>query len=639
MLSFFPTPYSDELLYSVLARYHVRSGNISPKMTILDLYGSTTVTAVVDLPCHIENLVSRLPLCVLFTAEQMILGHTLYPYYAAFLLERRATELYYAMKGDFGGDIHINTGIVASTVKASQYLRYCPICMQEDIVKYGESYWHRLHHVPGVLVCPEHKVVLLDSQIKVHGLNKHEYIAADMENCQPVALAVSYNSKQFEKLLVYADDVKWLLENYNPIMTADKARERYLTLLEEKGFATVTGRVYQREFTENFVDYYSDKLLKILCSEVNCDHQNNWLACIVRKHRKAFYPLRHLLLIRFCGKSPEEFFREEAKYKPFGSGPWPCLNAGADHYRHPVIKEVTITHCADTKLPVGTFKCSCGFIYSRRGIDSGPEELYRIGRVKEFGPVWESKLKQLLVNKNLSLREIARRLNVDPNTVRKYAGKLNIKTTWKNFKRNNLVEAQEVVDQFEVIKSSNREKWLALANNKPDLPKSKLRKLDLGLYAWLYSHDRKWLDRNSPTSQIPKGHNNRVDWNERDKMVFQKVKKVVNGLLNSDDKPERVTLSRIGKKTGMLSLLEKHLDRMKMTREFLDFKVETVEDFQVRRLKWAARQLDLEGQELKEWKIVKKAGLKPGYSYKVQIAVINEIERDLGLRSSNKIEV
>jgi hypothetical protein len=30
MLSFFPTPYPDEILYSVFARYHARSGNIKP---------------------------------------------------------------------------------------------------------------------------------------------------------------------------------------------------------------------------------------------------------------------------------------------------------------------------------------------------------------------------------------------------------------------------------------------------------------------------------------------------------------------------------------------------------------------------------------------------------------------------------
>jgi len=34
MVSFFPTMYEDELIYSAIARYHVRSGNTIPKQTI-----------------------------------------------------------------------------------------------------------------------------------------------------------------------------------------------------------------------------------------------------------------------------------------------------------------------------------------------------------------------------------------------------------------------------------------------------------------------------------------------------------------------------------------------------------------------------------------------------------------------------
>ena len=38
-LPFFPTPYPGESLYSVLCRYHVRSGNATNRKTILQLFG------------------------------------------------------------------------------------------------------------------------------------------------------------------------------------------------------------------------------------------------------------------------------------------------------------------------------------------------------------------------------------------------------------------------------------------------------------------------------------------------------------------------------------------------------------------------------------------------------------------------
>lgn len=39
MISFFPSPYPDELWYSVICRYHVHSGNYCAKHTMRQLYG------------------------------------------------------------------------------------------------------------------------------------------------------------------------------------------------------------------------------------------------------------------------------------------------------------------------------------------------------------------------------------------------------------------------------------------------------------------------------------------------------------------------------------------------------------------------------------------------------------------------
>ena len=40
MLSFFPTPYPDELWYSVIARYHTHSGALSWQTTMAALFGN-----------------------------------------------------------------------------------------------------------------------------------------------------------------------------------------------------------------------------------------------------------------------------------------------------------------------------------------------------------------------------------------------------------------------------------------------------------------------------------------------------------------------------------------------------------------------------------------------------------------------
>ena len=40
---FFPTPYKDELLYSVFARYCVQSGNVSSIQNFDDMFGTRNV--------------------------------------------------------------------------------------------------------------------------------------------------------------------------------------------------------------------------------------------------------------------------------------------------------------------------------------------------------------------------------------------------------------------------------------------------------------------------------------------------------------------------------------------------------------------------------------------------------------------
>ena len=49
MIPFFPAPYPDELWYSVICRYHIRSGNPSVKYSIRELYGANHINVPVEL--------------------------------------------------------------------------------------------------------------------------------------------------------------------------------------------------------------------------------------------------------------------------------------------------------------------------------------------------------------------------------------------------------------------------------------------------------------------------------------------------------------------------------------------------------------------------------------------------------------
>ncbi|MHC5819944.1 MAG: TniQ family protein [Nostoc sp.] len=124
MLGFFPAPYPDEILYSVLARYHIRSGNTSPKITLRELFNFQDVIATVDLPSNLNSLIENLQFISNYQVEDLIYEYTLYPFYSVFLPPKRASQVMESMKADFGGDIHTRTGIMASSLKMQRYLRF-----------------------------------------------------------------------------------------------------------------------------------------------------------------------------------------------------------------------------------------------------------------------------------------------------------------------------------------------------------------------------------------------------------------------------------------------------------------------------------------------------------------------------------
>lgn len=166
--------------------------------------------------------------------------------------------------------------------------------------------------------------------------------------------------------------------------------------------------------------YGSELLERIGCSVIQTDH--NWLSKMLRG--SPAHPLRHVLLMNCLNVTPEKFFYNEDLYHPFGKGPWACLNPAANHYKEKVIVDCEITACFKTRKPVGTFKCSCGFIFARLGPDQDEADVYRIGRIKEFGSVWLEKLTKMKKEKT-SNAKIATILNVDRRTVKKQFDKLN----------------------------------------------------------------------------------------------------------------------------------------------------------------------------------------------------------------------
>ncbi|WP_417898321.1 TnsD family transposase [Bacillus haimaensis] len=620
MLHWFPTPYPDELLYSVLARYHVWSGNTSPKMTIGELFGKRTVRSVWDLPANLNALLSELG--SYWDADQLINNHTMFPYYAAFLLPKQAKQVKKSMLDGDGSTIHTRIGVAASNVKVKTNLWACSDCIIEDMETYGETYWRRVHQAHGVFVCPRHGKVLEETTVSVKAQNQHEFIVATPDVERTKIRLDGLNKEEIQLLFDISKETDSLLNNTRLQANDNTIRSKYLELLKQKGYASVNGMVKRDRVYQSFGAKFSDRSLELLQSSVMFE-ETDWLTMIFQKHRKSFHPLRHLLVMMFLETDLDHLFGKK-EYQPFGKGPWLCLNAACPNHRKPVIKELTVTICYDTRKPVGTFHCDCGFVFSRRGPDKNKDDQYRVGTIKEYGHVWKAKLTEL-VNEGYSLTEIAKEMQADRATIKKYAAELELKVPWK-LPKVQKKEVNEPLEGFETQLNERKNKWLNLQEEYLDKSKTELRKMVPDVYAFLYRNDRDWLNEFSPVKKRIQTPNKRVDWEKRDNELLKQVKKVVQTWDKDADKPTKITTSSIGKKLNELPLLQKKADKLPQTMEYINKVSEDTVSFQKRRVEFTIEKLKKENEPILEWKIYKKAGLRP--------TVSNEVKRLITLRTT-----
>lgn len=607
MITFFPVSHEDEILYSIIARYHIQSGNISIKSTLSDLYGCSSITSVIDLPSHIDKIISNLPIDHQLTSDELIDKFTLFNYYSSFLPPESSVTVRKYMKEDNGGSIYNKTGLMASSITLNKFIKFCPDCIKEDLVRYGEIYWHRIHQICGVFICPRHHTFLIDSTVNSRGFNKQEFIVATYKNCIVKENYKRYSEDDLNKIFFIAKNSEILLNNNFKRKSIKWFCNQYINVLKKIGYANINGKVKQKDLIRNFREYYGEELLLLFQSNFDVGSENSWLSDLVRRKNKTTHPIRHLLFIQFLGITLEELFNKEIEYKPFGDGPWPCLNPAAEHFKEDVINDVNIRYSYEAKRPIGSFTCGCGFIYTRTGPDVYYDARFKIGKVQSYGQVWKQKLQELVLN-GKSIYEISKLLDADPATVKKYIDIIYEDPPCQDISRN----SNESYNNEDVEKKKKNE-WLTLVQEHPGKSKTEIRNLNPALYTWLYRNCKEWLSKNSPGKIEVKFENLRVNWEERDNEILTLAKEKVKEILKREGKPKRITISVIGSELGIRPLLEKHLNKLPMTEKYLNEQTESITEFQHRRIDWAIKELNEEGNGVELWRVFRKAGIRKEY--------------------------
>jgi hypothetical protein len=593
MLGYFPEAYPDELLYSICARFCERMQYPTSQAVHWELFGCKHLKAVVELPSNLGHLVSVLPLGHNYTVDKLVNSHTLLPFFGPFLsseqLETLRGEMHYRTKGA----LLTRVGNPSRHMMLGR-LRFCAACVEDDRKRVGECYWHRVHQVACVRLCPIHSISLRQSEIR-SGNASQEFVSAEYA-VKMSSDGLNNPSAYYNFLIQISRDVDWLLQQNNLSYGSVSLRRQYQGILFDQGLifrfpglTSQSSRTNISELRRRFSAYYPRELLEMLNCELDENRVDNWLSRLLHNNESNRYPLYHLLFINLFGYTTRSFFGLPIRKGVFEDGPWPCLNPTCEYYRQFCIRERKFTHVRGKLLSL--FSCECGFTYRKDGNNSiEGSDPFRFRSVAAYGHIWEAALSSLWNNPKVTLMEIGQRLGMTSNAVKQHAARLELPFPRKGsvsdrMKRSKLVHSQAMMNQLQTKLESYRDSWLSLRAENPSDSLSVLAMRAPKMYHWLRAHDKKWLDAHKPPS-VKKLPSRFIDWTSRDAQLAQKVKEAAKQLRASSSQPRRVTRNAIVMHIGCGWISQSILDRLPLTTRMLESLTESHEDFAIRRLWW-----------------------------------------------------
>lgn len=635
-LGFFPDTYPDELLYSACARFSEQSKYPNVLDALHDLFGNQKISAIVDIPNRLDTLISAMPPGHRYTSNRFIEENTLFPFYAPFLPLDRAQIVRCEMKTDGDNHLRARLGITAGGIPLPDRLRYCPICVIDDREKYNEAYWHRNHQITGVEVCFAHEVFLESSSIlwQGRGHSSSRFHSAEEAVLITVPRQIDLSNREHSNLLSIALNAAWLLSQRELLLDSRVLRDRYYNLLLKRGYAYYNGRIRTTELLNAFIQFYSTKFLNAIHCPIN-SKGHSWVIRLLLKDKVDVVqpPLRHLLLLVFLGQTAEQIFTSFSEYKPFGDGPWPCLNHAASHFRKPTITECRINDCLVKKRhgkPMATFSCECGFIYNRVGPDDLAQDRFQISSVQSYGPVWEQSLKDLWSDTNIPLKEVGQRLGVGDLTVIRHAIRLGLSMNTSGTRQAKGYDRYRSYRKtIQEARTHYRSEWLAVRKANPKARRKQLIAIASFLYLWLRKNDSEWIEKQLPHIIKPNRRIKYIDWKNEDRKLAVALKAAAQKIKNRPGHPLRASITAITKEIGHRAWIERRLADLPLTAKAIQLHIESLEAYSIRKVIFAEQLFHREGLSPTRHQLMTRAVVrnKTGRTPAVQSAIDTSLER------------
>lgn len=530
MITFLTPLRPDEMLISFVARQkYFTHSNLSD--TFRDLFDTTQIKINSFLP-NVNQLNITALRDLNLSKEDILSNNTLYPLYK--LSVTTSSKHHNALNGKF----EINY----------RHLKFCSQCIKEDRLSIGESYWHRVHNIPGIIVCSKHNTLLNTWTTPLKDIAKRSLFSLDEVVPEPPHSKENHNEDLFE----FTRRVTNALFEQNPPSKKD--------IIEKSlkcGLLTHVGKRVEVQFKK------FSELIQNLFQAINIYPGTNFrrIKAALSVANKFCDPLTLIAIELICERIQKTTVLEPECPQV------PCVNKLCSHYK--TSAKITsefheLNHCKTEGLIQKCTSCGHSIIFNiRRG-----KQLY----VVDYGHVILANIIDS-VKGGQSYLSISRKLKID----RKRVSKL--------FTTNSSIAIDIKSNDNMALINRRRKFWKQYLKTNQVENLSKLTGVAKTVYRFLQKNDSLWLVAYNKETRLRKGKSTgRPTSSFNDEQVVEMLAQTKKSLIDSDI-PRRVSKQLLLHSIQMRGLTAKKLADLPQTLRFLKDECETPFQWKKRKIR------------------------------------------------------
>ena len=248
MLGYLPNFYPDELVYSWVCRYYCHNGYPGYRQALEDLLIGENDKIQFEFSGRfnsetLDAITSMIPY------RDLILEHTMFPYYARF---ERINRRYNALNELCKGNTNIYSLLTIPNNNKERHLSYCPLCALEDRNQFGEAYFHRTHQIRNIRICHKHCCKLIDTPIKIYG-NAAPRLHVPEEVIPQQATVTHSNEKEYRFANYIAELFLYPISFANDVLIGEFLKSK----IEDSPYCPPSGLyIYTKALTESLNSFF-----------------------------------------------------------------------------------------------------------------------------------------------------------------------------------------------------------------------------------------------------------------------------------------------------------------------------------------------------------------------------------------------